>query len=101
MIQKQLWFEKANDYRTLHIYLPESYFNSHQEYPVMYFFDGHNLFFDEVATYGTCWGLKDFLDTWDKDLIVVGLECGHKKNERMNGPRLLDSYKSILSLKDL
>lgn len=54
MIQKQLWFEKANDYRTLHIYLPESYFNSHQEYPVMYFFDGHNLFFDEVATYGTC-----------------------------------------------
>ena len=84
MIQKQLWFEKANDYRTLHIYLPESYFNIHQEYPVMYFFDGHNLFFDEVATYGTCWGLKDFLDTWDKDLIVVGLECGHKKNERMN-----------------
>ena len=28
----------------------------------MYFFDGHNLFFDEDATYGKSWGLKDFLE---------------------------------------
>ena len=34
--------------RPLHIYLPDGYFESEERYPVMYFFDGHNLFSDEV-----------------------------------------------------
>ena len=50
--------------RPLHIYLPDSYNDSLERYPVMYFFDGHNLFFDWDATYGKSWGLKDFLDRW-------------------------------------
>lgn len=28
----------------------------------MYFFDGQNLFFDQMATYGKSWGLYDFLE---------------------------------------
>lgn len=84
IIKKPFWYEEAKDYRNLHIYLPETYNQSTESYPVMYFFDGHNLFFDHEATYGTCWGLKDFLDGWSKDIIVVGIECGHKKDERMN-----------------
>ena len=52
--------------RKLHIWLPEGYEKTEERYPVMYFFDGHNLFFDEDATYGKSWGLKEFLDHWHK-----------------------------------
>lgn len=47
-------------------------------------FDGHNLFFDWDATYGRCWDLKDFLDWWDKKLIVVGVECSHHGHDRVS-----------------
>ena len=70
--------------RMLHIYLPDDYDETQTRYPVLYFFDGHNLFSDQDATYGKCWGLKEFLDGWDKKLIVVGLECGHEGNERLS-----------------
>ncbi len=70
--------------RPLHVYLPASYAGSNAHYPVMYFFDGHNLFSDSDATYGKCWGLKEFLDRWDRELILVGMECGHEGNERLS-----------------
>ena len=70
--------------RTIHVYLPDSYNESQEQYPVMYMFDGHNLFFDEDATYGKSWGLKDFLDNYDKKLIIVGIECNHEGHERLN-----------------
>ena len=40
-------------------------------------FDGHNLFFDSTATFGTCWGLKDYLDA-HPNAIVVAPECNHE-----------------------
>ena len=70
--------------RPLHIYLPAGYDESEQQYPVMYFFDGHNLFFNEDATYGKSWGMKTFLDQCGKDMIVVGIECGHEGDERLS-----------------
>lgn len=69
--------------RTLHIYLPDNYETSGERYPVMYFFDGHNLYRDEDATYGKSWGLESFLDGWGKDMIIVGMECGHDGHERL------------------
>lgn len=69
--------------RPLHIYLPENYYQCDERYPVMYFFDGHNLYFDSDATYGKCWGLKAFLDGWGKNMIVVGMECSHVGNQRL------------------
>lgn len=79
-----LWYAPAQSMRTLHVYLPNGYETSNERYPVMYFFDGHNLFFDERATFGTCWGLKDFLDWWEKPLIVVGMECSHEGDSRLD-----------------
>lgn len=70
--------------RPLHIYLPDDYDASEERYPVMYFFDGHNLYSDEDATYGKSWGLKTFLDGWGKKMIVVGMECGHDGQERLS-----------------
>ena len=70
--------------RPLHIYLPDDYTNGMDRYPVLYFFDGHNLFSDDDATYGKCWGLKTFLDKWEGKLILVGIECGHEGDERLS-----------------
>lgn len=84
MVEKrEIWFTPAGATRGLHIYLPDGYQESEERYPVMYFFDGHNLFFDEDATYGKSWGLKAFLDGWSKPLIVVGLECSHEGDQRL------------------
>ncbi len=85
MVQKRdFWYPPAGQNRKLHIYLPDSYDYTDERYPVMYFFDGHNLYFDSDATYGKSWGMKDFLDHWDKPMIIVGIECGHDGNQRLN-----------------
>lgn len=84
IIKRDFIYSPKNANRPLHIYLPDNYFESEQRYPVMYFFDGHNLFLDEDATYGKSWGMKEFLDSWGKDLIVVGIECGHDGQERLS-----------------
>lgn len=83
VIKRNCRYTPNGENRPLHIYLPEDYDRSEERYPVMYFFDGHNLFFDADATYGKCWGLKEFLDHWEKDMIVVGMECSHTGNHRL------------------
>lgn len=70
--------------RTIHLYLPNNYDSSNERYPVMYMYDGHNLFHDEDATFGKSWGLKEFLDLYDKNFIIVGIECNHEGRERLN-----------------
>ncbi len=85
MIEKRGFnFSPKGKNRPLHIYLPEGYGASDERYPVMYFFDGQNLFRDQDATYGKSWGLETFLDRWGKKMILVGLECGHEGNERLD-----------------
>lgn len=69
--------------RTLHIYLPDDYEDTDERYPVMYMFDGQNLFVDEDASFGKSWKMKNTLDRWRKKFIVVGLECSQVGNERL------------------
>ncbi len=83
IVKQDFFFPFAGENRRLHIYLPDDYDASDERYPVMYMFDGHNLFFDSDATYGKSWGLKAFLDGWEKKIIVVGLECSHTGNDRL------------------
>lgn len=64
--------------RRAYVYLPDSYQDDPtQRYPVLYMFDGHNLFFDEDATYGKCWGLKQYMDETNTPLIIAAVECNH------------------------
>ena len=84
IVKRDCIYSPKGKNRPLHIYLPDDYTNGMDRYPVMYFFDGHNLFFDSDATYGKSWGLKDFLDAWDHRLIMVGIECGHEGEERLS-----------------
>ena len=85
MVEKfPLYFEPGGEDRTIHLYLPNNYYASDERYPVVYMFDGHNLFYDSDATYGKSWGIADFLDRWGKQVIIVGLECSHHGNERLS-----------------
>lgn len=85
MVEKfPLYFTPGGENRTIHLYLPNEYYSSNERYPVVYMFDGHNLFFDSDATYGKSWGLADFLDTWHKKVIIVGMECSHHGNDRLS-----------------
>ena len=44
IVTKDFPFTPANSSRTLHIYLPDDYYQSQEAYPCMYYFDGQNLF---------------------------------------------------------
>ena len=70
--------------RMAYIYLPASYQREpDQRYPVMYMFDGHNVFYDEDATYGKSWGMNKFMIESKKQLIIVAVECNHEGNRRI------------------
>ena len=70
--------------RRAYIYLPASYEKEKDKrYPVMYMFDGHNVFFDEDATFGKSWGMNKYLVENKKEIIVVGIECNHEGNRRL------------------
>lgn len=84
IVKRDFTYTPTGQNRPLHIWLPDDYEQTQERYPVMYFFDGHNLFFDADATYGKSWGLKAFLEGWGKDIIIVGIECGHGKDERLS-----------------
>ncbi len=73
-----------DEHRRVFVYLPSGYRKSDKRYPVLYMYDGHNLFFDDTATYGKCWGLKEYLDARKAQIIVIGVECSHEGNERLS-----------------
>lgn len=83
LIKEKIMITPLSLEQTLHIYLPNGYESSNQRYPVMYMYDGHNLFEDDEATYGKSWGLKDYLDYMDEEIIIVGIECNHEGMKRI------------------
>ncbi|MBO4358880.1 MAG: alpha/beta hydrolase [Erysipelotrichaceae bacterium] len=70
--------------RKIYVYVPDM----EGCFPVLYMFDGHNLFDDDEASFGKSWGMKDFLDENGFPLIVVGVECNHHSEKSRTGGRL-------------
>lgn len=73
-------FPNAGEYanRRIYLYLPETYdYEPEKRFPVLYMFDGHNVFLDSDATYGKSWGMKDYMDRTNRQLIIVAVECNH------------------------
>ena len=69
--------------RWAYIYLPDDWQTSGKRYPVLYMFDGHNVFFDEDATFGKSWGMGEYMQKSGKQLIIVAVECNHGLNKRL------------------
>lgn len=72
--------------RSIYVYMPdEAQEDDEARFPVLYMFDGHNVFFDADATYGKCWGMKEYLDGTQTPLMVVAVECNHNpQNGRLS-----------------
>ena len=74
----------GNDPRRVYLYLPDLYDEEPtRRFPVMYMFDGHNVFFDSDATYGKSWGMNRYMSMTRTPLIIVAVECNHKGNGRL------------------
>ena len=69
--------------RRLYVYLPRDYAKSDERYPVLYMFDGHNVFYDSHATYGKSWGMKEYLERSKQKLILVAVECNPEGFRRL------------------
>ena len=69
--------------RNAYIYLPDDYQTSAKRYPVLYMFDGHNVFYDEDDSYGKSWGMGEYMQRTKKDLIIVAVECNHQGHKRL------------------
>ena len=71
--------------RSVYVYLPTMYQDQpERRFPVLYMFDGQNVFFDSDATYGKSWGLAEYLDYTDTPLIVAAVACNAgAHNERL------------------
>ena len=70
--------------RRAYVYLPENYEYGEDRYPVLYMFDGQNLFFDGEAAFGKSWGLKTYLDNNRIPLIVAAVECNTEGDMRLS-----------------
>lgn len=67
-----------------YVYLPDDYDDyPDRHYPVLYMFDGHNVFFDSDATYGKSWGMNTYMNITQKQLIIVAIECNHEGDGRL------------------
>lgn len=84
LIKQEISLSCFDTQRTLHIYLPNDYNETTDEYDVLYMYDGHNLFQDCDATYGKSWGIAKFLDEHQAKLIVIGIECNHEGYSRLS-----------------
>ena len=74
----------GNIKRRAYIYLPDTYNKCPENrYPVLYMFDGHNVFYDADAAYGKSWGMKEYMQKAKKQLIIVAIECNHEGNKRL------------------
>ena len=73
--------------RTVRVALPEGYAaKKNTRYPVLYCFDGQNLFYDEEAAFGASWRMADYLKKSRVPVIIVGIDnCG-------DGDRRLAEY---------
>lgn len=82
--------EELGAENTVRIYLPPEYENSEERYPVIYMFDGQNLFDCSTATYQKEWHIDESLDTlYDekrtKGIIVVGVDSvSSRRNKEYN-----------------
>lgn len=64
--------------RNAYVYVPnEAKKHPERRYPVLYMFDGHNVFFDSDATYGKSWGMKAYMDKTKTPMIIAAIECNH------------------------
>ena len=79
----------GDEERRAYIYVPDvSLARPERRFPVLYMFDGQNLFADADASFGKSWGILEYVTAHDLPLIVAALECSHHAEDEPCGGRL-------------
>ena len=66
----------GGELRRAYVWLPDAYDGDPDaRFPVLYMFDGQNVFFDEDASFGTSWRMYDYLNAGQTDVIVAAVSC--------------------------
>lgn len=75
------YMPQLDRYRRIWIYLPANYHSGKKRYPVIYMHDGQNVF-DAATSFSGEWGVDEYLDSVQANIIVVAVDNGGEK--RMN-----------------
>lgn len=79
----------GDEERKAYVYVPDGiYAFPDMRFPVLYMFDGQNLFSDADASYGKSWGILKYLTENNVPLMVAAIECNHHQEEDPCGGRL-------------
>lgn len=79
----------GDEERTAYVYVPDGVCAEPEtRYPVLYMFDGQNLFSDADASFGKCWGILKYLTENNVPLMVAAIECSHHDEADECGGRL-------------
>ena len=79
----------GDEERKAYVYVPDiAYSDDSLRFPVLYMFDGHNLFSDAEASYGKCWGMLKYFTEHDVPLMIAALECNHHAEDEPCGGRM-------------
>lgn len=70
--------------RRAYLYLPKSYDEDPDaRFPVLYMFDGQNVFLDSDASFGRSWRMLDYLEETGAPVIVAAVESNPIDNNRL------------------
>ncbi|NJF25890.1 phosphonate ABC transporter ATP-binding protein [Thermococcus sp. Bubb.Bath] len=90
-----IFVPQLNTTRRIWVYLPPDYNNGTKRYPVLYMFDGQNLF-DEATSFAGEWGVDEALEKLYREknfsLIVVGIDNGGDKRIDEYAPWVNEEY---------
>lgn len=79
----------GSEQRKAYIYVPDiSSADDTIRFPVLYMFDGQNLFRDADASYGKSWGILQYLTEHSVPVIIAALECNHHAENEPCGGRI-------------
>ena len=106
-VLENLYSPQLRNRRDVLVYLPPSYEQTQQRYPVIYMHDGQNLF-DEVTSFAGEWHVDSTMEALSSagiEAIIVGIpNAGPKRteeyspfrDERYGGERLGDKYLAFI-----
>lgn len=67
-----------NEQRAIRVWLPNHYHARRATpYPVIYGWDGQNLFNDDAASFNMAWQLHRSLTELNAEVVVIGIDCPH------------------------
>jgi predicted alpha/beta superfamily hydrolase len=92
VIKEPRFIDRLGREGNLYIGLPDDYDRSQTTYPVVFFHDGHNLFYKQDSYAGETWGVQHaFATPGLPPCIVVSLSCAMKGNQRLEEYNIFDS----------